>query len=154
MRKAALALACLFLLAAAAAPAGAQNQIEITLHWITDSHGCKVWDSQPSAHESVTWSGSCVDGYAEGKGTLAWFIAGKPYGTYEGELKGGHYDGEGTQIWPSGARYDGDWKDDRANGHGIYRNPLGEVCSGKWLNGCFQDGGCNHSVGTAKCPMP
>jgi len=151
MRKTALALA---ILAVATVRADAQKQIQITLHWITDAHGCKVWDSQPSANESVTWSGQCVDGFADGKGKLAWFISGKPYGSYEGELKAGHYDGEGSQVWPSGARYDGTWKDDRANGHGIYRNPQGEVCSGMWLNGCFQGAGCNHSVGTPKCPAP
>ncbi|MFY9696436.1 MAG: hypothetical protein WA776_18320 [Xanthobacteraceae bacterium] len=139
-------------LVAAPIVADAQKQIQITLHWITDAHGCKVWDSSPSAGESVTWSGPCVDGYAQGKGTLAWFVNGKPYGTYEGELKGGHYDGEGTQIWPSGARYDGGWKSDRADGHGTYRNPQGDVCSGKWLSGCFQGLGCNHSVGTPQCP--
>ena len=118
MRRIALTL---FLFVAAPIRADAQKQIEIMLHWITDSHGCKVWDSLPSANESVSWSGPCVDGYAEGKGTLSWFISGQPYGTYEGELKGGHYDGEGTQIWRTGARYTGKWKADRAHGYGTYR---------------------------------
>lgn len=95
--------------------ADAQQPIKITLHWITDSHGCKVWDSLPSPNESVTWTGPCVDGYADGKGRLSWFVNGRPYGTYEGELKGGHYDGHGMQIWPTGSRYDGEWKEDRAN---------------------------------------
>jgi hypothetical protein len=149
MWKAALALAFLIVTPIGA---NAQKQIEIMLHWITDTHGCKVWDSLPSANESVSWSGPCKDGYAEGKGTLAWFINGKAYGSYEGELRGGHYDGEGTQIWPSGARYDGGWKDDRADGHGTYRNLQGEICSGVWVNGCFHGGSCNHSVGISKCP--
>ena len=68
MLKTALAFAFVII-----APIGAdaQKQIEITLHWITDNHGCKVWDSLPSANESVSWSGPCKDGYADGKGTLA-----------------------------------------------------------------------------------
>jgi len=132
--------------------ADAQQQIQITLHWITDSNGCKVWDSLPSPNESVTWSGMCKDGYADGKGTLTWFVSGRPYGTYDGELKGGHYDGRGTQIWPTGSRYDGEWKADRAHGHGTYRSTQGEICSGVWVDGCFQGGGCTHSVGVSKCP--
>src|SRR5208282_1753919 len=69
MLKTALAFAFVII---APIGAGAQKQIEITLHWITDSHGCKVWDSLPSANESVSWSGPCKDGYADGEGTLAW----------------------------------------------------------------------------------
>jgi hypothetical protein len=32
-----------------------------------------------------------ANGYAEGKGTLTWFINGKPHSTYQSEPKGGHY---------------------------------------------------------------
>lgn len=145
------ALALLFVVVSAIG-AGAQQRLTINLHWITDANGCKVWDSVPSPHESVTWSGACKDGYAEGKGKLTWFLNGHPHSTYEGEMSGGHYNGSGTQIWPTGSRYDGNWTDDRANGHGIYRAVDGEVCSGEWKNGCFQGLGCNHFVGVTHCP--
>lgn len=149
MWKRALAFA---ILAAVPVAAPAQKQITVMLHWISDSNGCKVWDSEPSANESVTWTGPCKDGYADGKGTLTWYVKGKPYGTYEGEMKGGHYDGNGTQVWPTGSRYDGAWKNDRADGPGIYRSVQGEVCDGQWVEGCFQGAGCNHSVGVRDCP--
>lgn len=149
MRK---TIVILTLLLIAPLGAGAAQLIHINLHWITDSHGCKVWDSLPSPNESVTWSGPCVDGFASGKGKLSWFINGRLHGTYDGELKEGHYDGRGVQIWPTGARYDGEWKSDRADGQGTYRSASGEVCSGMWANGCFQGKGCSHSVGTSVCP--
>lgn len=128
------------------------KQIVISLHWITDSHGCKVWDSKPAPNESVTWTGGCTDGYASGKGKLTWFVAGRPSGTYEGEMQGGHYEGQGTQIWSTGSRYDGAWRNDRADGYGTYRSVDGDVCTGIWVNGCMQGGGCRHSIGVPTCP--
>ena len=129
----------------------AQQRIEINLHWITDSNGCKVWDSLPSANETVTWSGPCKDGFAEGSGTLVWFVDGRQHGIYEGEMHGGHSAGRGTQTWSTGARYEGKWQDDRADGQGTYRAADGEVCAGTWRNGCFQ-GACGWTVGNPQCP--
>jgi hypothetical protein len=135
------------------APKPEQKQIQVTLHWITDSNGCKVWDSRPAPNESVTWSGPCLDGYADGKGTLVWFVNGSPHATYNGEMKAGHYDGHGVQTWPNGARYDGDWRNDRAHGQGSYRGANGQTCTGNWVDGCFKSGQCLHAVGAAECPQ-
>jgi hypothetical protein len=132
--------------------AEAQQRLQINLHWITDAKGCKVWDSMPGPNESVTWTGPCLAGYAEGKGKLTWFLNGRPHSTYEGEMMSGHYNGKGIQIWPTGARYEGNWKDDRADGHGTYHAVNGDVCSGEWHNGCFKGVSCNHSVGATVCP--
>jgi hypothetical protein len=160
MRKMALAFT-IFLIAPIGASAQQQKQpqppipkeIVINLHWITDSNGCKIWDSKPSPNETVTWTGTCTDGYADGKGKLIWIVNGHPSGTYEGEMKGGHYDGQGTQIWPTGSRYDGEWRNDRAEGHGTYRSAQGDVCTGLWANGCLA--GCLHSIGVSECdPTP
>ncbi len=131
--------------------ASAQTRIEVNLHWITDSNGCKIWDTLPSGNERVTWSGGCKDGYAEGKGTLTWYVNGRRHGLYEGELQGGHYAGRGTQVWSTGARYEGEWQEDRAEGQGTYRAADGEICSGVWRDGCFQ-GKCGWTVGNPQCP--
>lgn len=40
--------------------------------WIVDAKGCKVWNAHPLGDESVAWSGSCKDGYADGPGVLQW----------------------------------------------------------------------------------
>lgn len=143
------AFAALFLLALGAG-AQAQRRIEVNLHWITDNNGCKIWDSMPAPGETVTWTGPCVDGYGEGKGTLTWYVRGERHSVYQGELKGGHYEGRGTQTWPDGARYDGEWSDERAHGKGTYRAANGEVCTGTWIDGCFQ-GACNYAVGNSRC---
>lgn len=43
-------------------------------YWIADAKtGCKVWNSEPLPKESVTWSGDCLNGKAEGRGTLTWY---------------------------------------------------------------------------------
>ena len=131
--------------------AQAQQRVEVNLHWITDKNGCKVWDSVPTLGETVSWSGPCVDGYAEGKGTLIWYLRGERHSTYQGEMKAGHYEGHGTQFWPDGTRYDGEWSNDRAEGKGTYQAASGEVCAGVWIDGCFQ-GACNNTVGNPRCP--
>ena len=53
--------------------------------WIADSKtGCKVWDPMPQQNETVSWSGSCKNGLAQGRGVLQWYADGKPTGdTYQ-----------------------------------------------------------------------
>jgi hypothetical protein len=45
--------------------------------WIADANGCRVWDPNPKPNETVTWTGPCVDGFAEGQGIVQWFQDGK-----------------------------------------------------------------------------
>ena len=48
--------------------------------WIADAKtGCKVWNPRPSPGEAVRWTGSCKDGFADGKGVLEWLRGEKPY---------------------------------------------------------------------------
>src|SRR5580692_1774764 len=42
--------------------------------WIIDpTTKCKLANAFPSAAETITWTGACKDGYAEGKGVAQWF---------------------------------------------------------------------------------
>lgn len=34
--------------------------------------GCYVWNPYPKPDETVTWTGACADGLAEGTGTQTW----------------------------------------------------------------------------------
>src|SRR5258708_122717 len=95
--------------------------------WIADARGCKVSNLHPLPNEYVTWSGDCPGGYAEGGGTLSWFLRGKPGGVYRGELKGGTADGHGVYQYPSGARYEGGFVEGRYEGHGVYRYASGST---------------------------
>jgi hypothetical protein len=147
MRKLAVWGVCSLLLLAGA-------QVRADPGWITDTHGCKVWDSTPAPNETVTWTGACVDGLANGNGILVWYENGQPTETYNGQLTMGHYHGYGTQVWQNGDSYTGDYKNDQADGQGTYRTHSGEAFSGEWINGCLQGGSRRMAVGVplSQCP--
>src|SRR5581483_3319986 len=87
--------------------------------WIqADTTGCKLWNATPKHGVTVTWSGACVDGFAEGMGVQQWFLEGKPAGHYEGNMHSGKLSGFGVYIWPSGSRYEGQWLDNSQHGLG------------------------------------
>ena len=127
--------------------------------WVADTKtGCQVWDPSPQLEESVSWSGPCVQGRAEGKGVVKWLKSGAPYETDEGEWRGGKQGSTGKQSWPNG-RYEGDLAEGEPNGRGVlivqklryegeFRNgkPYGhgsltvgnEMVHGEWKDGCLQ----------------
>jgi hypothetical protein len=143
--------------------------------WIADAKtGCKVWDPHPSPGESASWSGSCVQGFAEGKGLLDWLRGGKPYERDVGEWHGGRQTGEGSQTWPGGqykgqladsmphgrgvlvsgqARYDGAFLSGKPNGQGTLTDSSGTF-AGTWSEGCFNDGKRRAALGVSvqSCP--
>ena len=41
--------------------------------WIADKRGCKVANPFPRPGESITWSGECKNGFAQGSGVLQWY---------------------------------------------------------------------------------
>jgi len=103
--------------------------------WIADTNGCRVSNPHPLPRESITWSGDCPGGYATGKGTLSWFLRGKPNGTYRGELRDGVTDGQGVFEYPSGERYEGGFVEGRYEGHGVYRYAGGATFEGDFIAG-------------------
>ena len=127
--------------------------------WVVDSKsGCQIWNPNPQLDESVSWSGSCANGHAEGRGVAQWSRNGKPGETDEGEWRNGRQVNEGTQSWSTG-RYHGELLDGEPNGHGTltlqnlryegdFRNgrPNGigtlttgtETVRGTWKDGCLQ----------------
>ena len=105
-----------------------------TAQWEADPQtGCKVRNPAPAPNESVTWSGACEDGLAEGIGVTQWFNNGKKgnriEGTFhQGSPKGkvvvtfsnnesyaavldenGLPEGAGSYTWPNGDKYDGEF---------------------------------------------
>ena len=44
--------------------------VEDDASWIADKRGCKVANTFPREGESITWSGPCKDGYADGEGVM------------------------------------------------------------------------------------
>jgi hypothetical protein len=103
--------------------------------WITDTRtGCKVWNPNPYPNESISWSGSCQNGIANGRGTLSWFKDGKPESTNAGEYRDGQMTGYGVRTWPNGARLEGNFVDDELVGHGVLTDANGRY-EGGFVNG-------------------
>lgn len=101
--------------------------------------GCNVWDAEPAAVETVSWTGACVNGLAEGTGVLDWTVAGKPDVHYEGAMKQGKMSGKGRLVWPTGSTYTGDFADDKPSGRGVRTWAVGPY-AGDSYDGDFLDG--------------
>jgi len=129
--------------------------------WIADKRGCKVANTFPRRGETITWSGACKNGFADGTGVLQWYLDGKEDDRYEGTLEqgwaqgkgvlsradGGKYDGDwqhsvqqgsGRYEAPDGSWYEGEWKNGKPNGHGQYRRPDGKIFIGVWVDGVYE----------------
>ncbi len=130
MLRIAVSLAALMLMLGSAA---AQQSHEPG--WIADAKGCRARDAYPEPGESVAWSGTCVNGYAEGDGVMQWYRNGKPSDRYEGGYKMGRMSGHGVFAYSSGSRYEGDWMDDKHDGHGVFVWSTGDRYDGDWKSG-------------------
>jgi len=76
MKSASRYLFATWLVAALALTIGTVASADET-EWIADKRGCKVANPFPRAGESITWSGPCKNGFADGQGILQWFFNGK-----------------------------------------------------------------------------
>lgn len=151
--------AFLFFLSAAFSHAEDSGNIIAQGGWIADAKtGCKVWNPAPAPDESITWSGECKDGKADGKGALEWYnhselqstITGvlhdgrcaqdcsaksKEGDSYVGEMKDNLPHGKGEITRADGSKYDGEFQDGERSGKGTLKFASGEVYSGEWKNG-------------------
>jgi len=126
-------LSLLVLLLFAALPAAAQAPQE---GWIAGARtGCRVWNPRPLPNETITWTGLCVGGLAQGRGVVQWFKDGKPGGRNEGEYRDGKANGRGVHSSPDGSRYEGEYRDGKRAGRGMY-----SAADGSSYEGEFRDG--------------
>ena len=103
-------------------------------NWIlTENQPCYVWNPNPEAGESVTWSGDCVGGKISGEGQLIWQHTG---GTdnYEGERRHGKAHGYGTYSYASGRHVEGEWRAGEFV-QGVVNSPSGTRFEGEWRRG-------------------
>jgi len=156
-----------------ASPAKAQDA---QADWMADPNtGCRVWNApwnRLKPKDTISWSGSCVDGLASGRGVLQCFNDGKPTSRYEGDIRQGKINGRGTYVMVYGMQYEGEWRDGSLNGSGImtskigaryegewrnhkphgkgtFRDSNGNVYTGTWTNGCWQQGNRQAAVNTS-----
>ncbi len=112
--------------------------------WIIDSNaGCKLWNGAPQPNETVTWTGECRNGYAEGVGVEEWYQDQKLTERVEGLLIEGKLNGKGTSTWATGETYVGSWRDSQYHGKGIHILPNGERYEGQWAGGKRNGTGIN-----------
>jgi hypothetical protein len=104
--------------------------------WIADPRTrCRIWNAEPQPNESITWSGACRDGYAQGAGTLQWLENQRPTERFEGDMTRGRPNGRGVYIWPDGSRYEGDFRDGYRTGRGVQTWTDGARYDGEYRNG-------------------
>lgn len=102
----------------------------------TNKQNCKIWNSIPIDNVSISWDGSCSNGYATGSGVAIWYKQKKPLNIiYGGFLKKGKSHGEGilgiVGVWT----YDGNWVNGVQQGHGTITYQNGNTYTGEWYNG-------------------
>jgi len=133
-----MSVCLLLLLGLAAAWASAEDG------WIADKNGCKLANPSPKPSETVTWSGTCSHGFADGQGVVQWYEDGRPAVTYEGALVRGAASGQGKLTMPDGATYEGGWLDGKQEGSGKYSAPGGARYEGEWKDGVPNGRGIMH----------
>ena len=110
----------------------------------TNRSGCKIWVDQPETGQTVTWSGPCTNGYAEGKGELIskFTHAGEARESrYEGTLKRGKTHGHGKARWSNGIVYEGEFRTDKLHGQGKFTWPNGDTYEGVFRDDKFSGQG-------------
>lgn len=119
-----------------AGSAVAQNSATSKPRWIADPKtGCRIWNSIPEPNESISWSGSCQNQIAQGRGVLQWFKDGHANGRYEGEFRDGKENGRGVFTAANDDRYDGEWREGKQKGRGVWMGADGDRYDGEWRDG-------------------
>jgi hypothetical protein len=96
---------------------------------------CKVINPHPVFWERISWTGPCKDGYADGPGTLEWFVAGTLSSHFEGTLKRGRRHGNGYRRDADGHQYEGAYVDGKLNGLAVEQTLDLTRYEGQWKDG-------------------
>ena len=90
-----------------------------TSKFILSDKGCKVFCQSCDEGETITWDGTCLNGFASGSGSRIIFNSNsKIISNYSGKLVSGKRSDFGINTWEDGERYDGNWLNDVKNGAG------------------------------------
>ena len=92
-------------------PAGAACWMEVS-----ERPGCHVWNSKLEPGATVTWTGQCAGGFAQGRGTTTWVWDGNRR-TGTGRVVDGKSDGHWVIRGSDGYFAEGPYVDGEMNGH-------------------------------------
>ena len=100
---------------------------------------CYVWRQSLKQDESMTWTGSCTDGRADGRGVLKWAWKGTPFRVVEvegtGLLRSGRMEGRWIERFSRGTVWEGLYLEGKRHGHWVERYVGGAVHEGPYLEG-------------------
>ncbi len=106
---------------------------------IEDSPGCYMWNPNLATGETVTWSGECSGGLAQGTGSQQWSHPdneGNPLlSGGEGELRDGKAHGPWSRYFSDGGMAEGSYEHGRPAGPWTNVLPDGTIFEGEWVNG-------------------
>ena len=70
---------------------------------LADRSGCYLWNPNPRENVTVTWSGACSNGLAQGDGQVNWYQNDELIQIWETRLQEGHPDGPFVERYGDGA---------------------------------------------------
>ena len=103
---------------------------------LTGQPGCYVWDDLLITDQTVTWTGECSAGRAQGEGTLKWLWEdGEKTSESTGSLTDGKRRGNWVEQEADGDVWEGPYVDGRRHGKWIWRLANGTVWKGPYEAG-------------------
>ena len=103
---------------------------------LTGQPGCYVWDNYLITDQTVTWTGTCSGGRAQGKGTLKWvWEDGEKTLESTGSLTDGKQHGQWVWRYEDGDVLEGPYVDGKKHGQWVIRLADGGVQEGPFVDG-------------------
>ena len=87
---------------------------------IENHPGCYLWNPFPVDNETVSWSGECSGGFAQGRGEETWYQNGEVSFTVSGVNQGGKPEGFSVISDSDGSRSEGPYLDGEQHGVWTY----------------------------------
>ena len=98
--------------------------------------GCYVWNRSLEPDATVTWTGACSGGRAQGEGTLKWVSEdGEKSAELTGSLTDGRMHGQWVERFWSGIVAEGPYVDGKEHGQWVLRFASGSVWEGPYVEG-------------------
>ena len=98
---------------------------------------CYVWNPNPQPNETVTWTGECAGGLAQGTGTITWVVPAGGGQTNTGRLQDGRNTGHWVIRFADGTVAEGPMVNGGPHGNWVIRDADGDTEVRRFENGRF-----------------
>ena len=103
---------------------------------VTGQAGCYVWNPNLQPDETVTWTGGCSMGRAQGQGKLKWvYDGGEKTSESTGSLTDGKMHGQWVTRYAEGDVLEGPYVEGKMHGQWVWRLADGGVREGPYVGG-------------------